>query len=278
MALDKGGKAQGYCGSYGTLLCKLLAYPTAPEVTASHMKRLPFTSVPFIVVCTFALTALPQAKSQPGIVKNATVLLDEAVQKQQDRKRAAKQRELDRISEEMKKGKQEAAELQQSISQVGSASNESKSNLDLLAGRKKNTAQDLELLGLRIDAEKLKAEGLILLSTAQAKALDALTKRQEELDLRTAVYSAEIQKMSLPDNAGESEPKKGKSESGPSVTELRRNLAKAEDRTELADAKAREAMAAAARKLEQAEAVAAKVEKKQAEYGQDKHPNAPLKP
>jgi hypothetical protein len=242
------------------------------------MKRLQITSLSFALACSFVLTTLPHAFGQPGSVKSATVLLDEAKKKQQDRKRAAKQRELDQISEEMKKGKQEAAELEQSIAQVGSASNESKSNLDLLAGRKKNTTQDLELLGLRMEAEKLKAEGLALLNSAQAKALDALNKRQEELDARTALFSAEIQRMSLPEKVAESDAKKGKTESGPNVTELRRNLAKAEGRSEIADAKAREAMDAAARKLEQAEAVAAKAEKKQAEYGLDKHPNAPAKP
>jgi chromosome segregation ATPase len=215
---------------------------------------------------------------QPGSVTDATALLDGAKKSQQERKRAAKQNELDRISEDVKNGKQEAAELEQNISEVGNAVNESKSNLTLLAGRTKSATQDLELLALRTEAEKLKAEGLNLLNTAQAKALEALTRRQEELDARTAVFSAEIQRMSLPEKVAESDSKKGKTESGPSLTELRRNLAKAEGRSELADAKAREAMDAAARKLEQAEAVAAKAEKKQAEYGLEKHPNAPAKP
>jgi len=241
------------------------------------MKRLRITSASLSVVCMLALTISPRALSQPGSVKNAKVLLDEAQKSQQERKRAAKQEELDRVSEDVKKGKQDAADLEQSISLVGNAVNESKSNLELLAGRKKSATQDLELLALRTEAEKLKAEGLNLLNSAHAKTLEALTKSHEELDLRTTIISAEMQKMSGSEKIGESDAKRDRTESGPSVTELRRNLAKAEGRSSLADYRVREAMDAASAKLQQAEAVAVKVEKKQAEFGLDK-PNAPLKP
>ena len=247
------------------------------------MKTLQLTSVSLSIVCILALTALPRATGQPASASNAKVLLDEAKKHQQERKRAVMQKELDRMSEDVKKGKQEIADLEQSISKVGSAVTETKGSLDQLAGRKKNVTQDLELLNLRTEAEKLKAEGLNLLNSAHAKALDALTKRNEELDLRTALVSAEIQKAADAEIAADSEARRLKGDSTPTLSELRRNLAKAESRSSLADYRAREAMDAASRKLQQAEAAAAKAEKKQAEFAADKNPgspvgNAPLKP
>ena len=208
---------------------------------------------------------------EPASASNAKVLLDEAKQHQQERKRAAMQKELDRMGEDVKKGKQEIVDLEQSISKVGSAVTDTKAGLDRLAGRKKNVTQDLELLNLRTEAERLKAEGLSLLNGAHAKALDALTKRNEELDLRTAVVSAEIQKLSESGKAVESESKGEKRGSSPTLAELRRNLDKAESRSSLADGRAREAMEAASRKLHQAEAAAAKVEKRQAEFEAEKN-------
>jgi len=208
-----------------------------------------------------ALTALPHAKGQPGSVENATALLNEAKKTQHERKRAAKQKELDRISEDVNTGKKEVADLEKTMAQVGSAVNESKSNLDLLAGRRMSATQDLELLAIRSEAEKLKAEGLALLNTAYALAMDAMARRKQELDLKAAIVSAEIQKLPESGNVAESGPKKDKTDI-PSVSELRKNLAKAEARTPLADYRARQAMEAASQKLRQAEAVAAKVEKK----------------
>lgn len=241
------------------------------------MKRLRLASLSLSIGCILALMAVPRAMSEPGSVENAKVLFDAAKKSQQERKRAAKQKELERISEDMKKGKQEAADLEQSISLVGNEVSESKSNLDVLAGRKKSALHDLELLFLRSEAEKLKAEGLTLLNSANTKAMEALTKRNEELDLKATLISVEIQKLAESGKVGESDSKRGKTESGPSLTELRRNLAKAQEKSSLADYRAREAMEAASLKLQQAEAVAAKVEKKQAEFGLDK-PNAPLRP
>ena len=239
------------------------------------MKTLHFTSLSLSIVCVLALTSLPRAMSQSGSEGNAKVLLNEAKKKQQERKQAAMQKELDRLIEDVKKGKQESADLEQSISKVGNAVAESKSSLDQLAGRRKNVTQDLELLGLRTEAEKLKAEGLTLLNTAHEKAKDALAKRNEELDLKTAIVSAEIQKALDAEIAADSEARRLSSESGPSLTELRRNLDKAQNRSSLADYKAREAMEAASRKLQQAEAAAAKVEKKQAEFASEKVPSSP---
>jgi hypothetical protein len=234
------------------------------------MKSLSFTSASLSLVCALALTTLPRATGQPAAGGDAKALLVEAKKNLHERKRAAKQKELDRMVEDAKKGKQEAADLEQSMSKVANAVAGAKSSIDQIAGRKKSATQDLELLGLRAEAEKLKAEALTLLNAANGKALEALTRHNEELDLRTAIISAEIQKATDEEIGTDAEAKRLRSESGPSLTELRRNLGKAESKTSVADYRAREAMEAASRKLAQADAAAAKVEKKQAEFDAEK--------
>jgi hypothetical protein len=201
--------------------------------------------------------------------------MEEAKTKQIDRKRAAMQKELDRINEDMNRGKKEIDDLGKSMSTVGDAAAQAKSLVEQLTGRKKHVNQDLELIPLRIEAERLKEEALILLNTAHAKAVDALNKHHEELALRAAVISEEIEKMSEAEKAVASDSRKGKSETLLSRSDLRKNLQKAEGRTLLANEKSREAMNAAAQKLLQAEAAAAKAEKKQAEIELDNNPNSP---
>lgn len=247
------------------------------------MKSLHLTSASLSVVCALALTALPRAMGEPAPASDAKALLAEAQKNQHERKRAVKQKELDRMMEDAKKGKQEAADLEQSMSKVANAVAGTKSSLDQIAGRKKSATQDLELLGLRSEAERLKAEGLSLLNVAHAKALEALTRRNEELDLRTAIVSAEIQKATDDEIGTDAEARRLRSESGPSLTELRKNLDKAQGKTSLAESRAHEAMNAASRKLAQADAAAAKVEKKQADFDAEKlsgapAANAPAKP
>ncbi len=227
------------------------------------------------IVCLLALTTPPRTFGETNAAGNAKLLLDEAKKNQAERKRAMMQKEMDRLTEDGKKGKQEMDDLEKSISKVGGAVTETKGLLDQLTGRKTHIIQDLELMHLRIDAERLKSEGLALLNSAHVKAMDALAKRNEELDLRTSLVSAEIQKLSSPENAGEPHAKTGKSDSSPTTTELRRNLAKAESRSSVANSRSREAMDAASQKLQQADAAAAKVEKKQAEFAVEKDPNAP---
>lgn len=235
-----------------------------------RMKALHTTAASLCIICILTLTSAPRAVSENGPVGNAKVLLDEAKKKQTERKRAAMQTELDRLGEDVKKGEQELGDVEKSISDVGNAVTQAKGHIDLLAGRRKNVTQDLELLALRAEAEKLKSEGLSLLNAAHAKAKDALTKRNEELELKKALVSAQMQKMSESESTGDPASKKAKTGSSPTLTELRRDLAKAENKTEIANYKAHEAMNAASLKLQQADAATAKAEKKQAEFAAEK--------
>jgi predicted nucleic acid-binding Zn-ribbon protein len=220
--------------------------------------------------------------SESGPSGSGNVLLDEAKRDQIERKQAAMQKELDRVAEDVNKAKLEMEDLEKSMSKVGNAVAETKAHLDQLAGRKKHIIQDLELMPLRIEADKLKAEGFDLLNSAHAKAMDALKKRKEELDFRAALVSAEIQKLLDHEDVGQSDAKRGKSDSQAKMLELRRNLQKAEDRSSLANEKAMEGMKAASVKFQQADAAAAKAEKKQAEIGLEnssslQSSNGPLK-
>jgi chromosome segregation ATPase len=232
----------------------------------SNRRALLSFSIAFLV--TF--TVIPHAVSELVAPVNAKALLDEAKQNQAEQKRAAMQKELDRLDADLKQGQTELGELEQTISKVGDAVNESKNNTELLAGRRKNVTQDLELLALRSEAENVKTEGLNLLNTAHAKAKEALTKRNEELDIKRAIVSAEFSKTEKTRTNREGE----RNGSSRTLSELRRNLEKAESKSALANSRAREAMDAASKKLKQAEDAAAKVEKKQAEFASEKLPPA----
>lgn len=239
------------------------------------MKTLHFTSVSLSLACMLSLTAQPRALGETAPAGNAKALLDDAKKNQTERKRAALQTELDRLGEDAKKAKQEMDDVEKSISKVGNVMNETKSLLDQLAGRRTHISQDLEVMHLRIEAERLRSEGLALLNSAHGKAMDALVKRNEELDLRKALVSGDMQKASGSEAVSESDAKKGKNGSSPSLGDLRRNLAKAEVRSSLANSRAREAMDAASVKLQQADAATAKAEKRQAEFAAGNNPGAP---
>jgi hypothetical protein len=111
---------------------------------------------------------------------------------------------LDRLDEDLKRGQAAVGDLEQNISKVGDAVNESKKATELLAGRKKSVTQDLELLALRSEAEKLKTDGLNLLSAAHAKAKEAQIKRNEELEIKRAIVSVELSKTEDTQSGGES--------------------------------------------------------------------------
>jgi SMC interacting uncharacterized protein involved in chromosome segregation len=228
-----------------------------------------------------AITVPPVALCETDSLGNAQSLLDDAKKREFERKMAAKQTEWDRLSEDLKKGQQEIDELAKSISKVGAAATEAGGHLDKFAGEKKRLTQELDLVNLRIEAEKLKVEGLKLLSIAHTKAREALTKRNEEIDLRTAVVAAEMRQLTGKTSSEPVPPQpKGSSsktttKAAPTITELRKQLSKAEQAALNASSSARQAMEAATSKLKQAESAAAKADKKQAEVALEKNPSFP---
>jgi len=225
--------------------------------------------------------AFQRASGETISKADAQALLQEAKKDESDRRMTAKETEAKRLAEDLKKRKEEIDELDRSIYKVGGAATEATSHLAELGAEKKRLTQDLDLINLRIEAEKLKAEGLIQLGIAHAKARDVLSKRTEEIDLRAAVVAAEIKQL-----AGKSSsetlapiakgPGKGSAAKAPPTTsDLRKQLLKAEQTTITASSNARLAMESASQKLQRAEAATAKAEKKQTEIGSERNPGFP---
>ncbi len=235
---------------------------------------------------TFA-TVRP-AFSEPPSKHNAKALLDESKLIDYEQRITAKKTEMDRLNEDLKKGAEEIDALEKRIQKVGTAAEDATKQLDQFSSLKKRATAELELLNLRIDAEKLKGDGLRMLQAANRKLQDAAAKRNEETTARTALVAAETRQLATKAPAaaaaaesGPAKPHTPKNE--PTLTEWRKNLEKAERATATSENQAREAMAAAGAKLQEAEAAAAKAEKKQEELALEKDPafpggNDPLSP
>ena len=209
---------------------------------------------------------------------SAQELLEKARQSEYERKLAAKQTALDRLAEDLKKGKEQADGLEKMIDTLGSAVTEANGHFDELTALRRIQPKVMEVISLKLEAEGLRVEGLKLLRAAQTKTLDALAKRNEEIDLRTALSAAEMRlfaKKSLGSSAGPEI-----LESGPnkplSLTEQRRALEKAERAAETAETIAREAMQTASSRLRQADAAAAKAENRRVELGIEEIPSVPV--
>ena len=236
-------------------------------------------------LCLLAIALASPAFSETASSQNVRTLLDEAKKSAYERKVSAKQKEMDRLSEDLTKGNEEIDGLEKSVEKVGTAVTDTAAHLDQLAADKKRVTQELELINLRIEAEKVKAEGLRLLETANRKSLDALAKRNEETELRTSIGAMELRQIEAkaPPDIVASGPETRVAKGGLTLTELRKKLEKAEGATSRANLIAREAMTTASSRLQQAETAAAKADKKQGEVALEKNPgfpggNDPLKP
>jgi hypothetical protein len=211
--------------------------------------------------------------------EDAQALLEEAKMNALERKITAKQTELDRFAEDLHKAKLQAEALEQSIEKVTSAIAESNGHLDRLASQKKRLLEILEIVTLRSEAERTKLEGLRMLATAQKKSLDAIAKSNEETDIKTGIARSEMGVLSpkeLPIIGAASGQESGTGKSGNSA-ELRKKLGKVSYAATSANTAAREAMAAASAKIQQADAAAAKAAAKGSELAIEEIPNLPPK-
>jgi chromosome segregation ATPase len=226
----------------------------------------------------FAFATPDAAFSEQKARHNASALLDETKLIDYEQRVATKKLEMDRLNEDLKKGADEVESINKRIQKVGGAVDDATRQLEQLTAQKKRATLDLELLNLRIDAERLKGEGLKLLQNANRKAQDAVAKRNEEINARTALVAAETRQLAskAPNAAVESGPATPASKHGaknePTIAEWRKKLEKAERATATAESQAREALLAATAKLRDAENATAKAEKKQEEVAQDKTP------
>ena len=227
--------------------------------------------VAFSLVTLLALALPPRAFCKTGDKGNAQALLEEAKKTELDRKAVAKQTVLNRLNEDLKKGKQEIDEADKSIAKVSGANAEATAQVEKLGLEKKRLAGELEMTNLQIEAEKLKAEGLRLLGIAHAKSREASTKLTEETDLKAALVSEEMRQLfdRISSDKTPSTAKGGRERRTPTSSEMRRQISKAEQATANANANARLAMETASQKLQQADAATARLEKKWAESGHE---------
>ena len=204
--------------------------------------------------CALAVSALAQTPEP----ENAKSLLEKVKRRDLERQVTARQTDLDRLAEDLAKGHKEAETMQANVDATGALLKESAANLGQLQNQKKRLEQVIELTTLRIEAERLKAEGLQMLADAQGKALTALTKRAEVTDLRASLGAAELKTLAPP----EGEPAGDAPRARPALTDMRKKLALSESAAASAERIARDAMRAASSKLELADIAAVKAKRK----------------
>lgn len=251
------------------------------------MKALQTSVTATVIASAWVFTlALPRpAFSETPAHHNASALLDEAKLNDYEQRITAKKTEMDRLNEDLKKGADEIEALDKRIQKAGTAVDDAAKQLEHYTAVKKRASLEMDLLNLRIEAERLKGDGLRMLQNANKKSQEAVAKRNEETGARTALVAAETRQLAAkaPVPPAESGPSKHPAKNDLTLTDWRNKLAKAERATAVAQSKAREAMSAATTRLQEAENAVAKAEKKQAEVSLDKNPgfdggNDPLTP
>ena len=231
------------------------------------------------LICTLALSVPRPAVAAPVKPENAQALLEEMKTNALERKITAKQTELDRLDEDSHKARLQADALEKSIEKVTAAIAESGGQINQFDAQKKRLMEMVEVVTLRSEAERTKAEGLRLLGIAQKKLLDASARYREEMELKTGIARVEMSVLSpkeLPiiGAAGGAERGNGKHET---ATEMRKKLAKVSATNYTANNAAREAIAAASAKLQQADAAGAKAARRGSELGIEEIQNLPPK-
>jgi hypothetical protein len=218
-------------------------------------------SATFAGICLLGLAG--SALAQTAEPDNAKALLEKVKRRDIDRQITARQTEIDRLAEDLAKGHKEAETMQANIDATGSLLKESAAHLSQLVSQRKRLEQVIELTTLRIEAERLKAEGLHLLGDAQGKALIALTKRAEETDVRASLGGAELKLLTPAEGApGAEAAARDGAKMRPALADLRRKLAIAENAAANAEKIARDAMRAASSKLELADIAGIRAKRK----------------
>ncbi len=226
------------------------------------LKNLLARSAIFAGVCLLGLAG--SALSQTAETDNAKSLLEKVKRRDLDRQITARQTGLDRLAEDLSKGHKEAENMQANIDATGGLLKESAAQLSQLVSQRKRLEEVVELTTLRIEAERLKSEGLQLLAEAQGKALTALTKRAEETEIRSNLGAAELKLLAPAEAAPGTEPegKDAPPKSRPTMSDLRRKLASSENASANAEKIARDAMRAASSRLELADIAGVKARRK----------------
>ncbi|MCE9609740.1 MAG: hypothetical protein K8R23_05980 [Chthoniobacter sp.] len=209
-----------------------------------------------------SLTLTGSLLAQAEEPDNAQSLLENVKRSALERQIAAKQTDLDRLSEDLAKGQKAAETMEGNITATGNLATASSGQLEKLNIQKKRLEQVLELTKMRIEAETLKADGLKMLADAQGKALAALKKRADETSVRLEVGQAELKQLTPGGEVAAEPAGKGTGKVHSPLSDMRKKLSSAETASSNAEQIAREAMRAASSKLDLANAASGKVKKK----------------
>lgn len=231
--------------------------------------QIPTKSVAAILAGAFSLILNATAADPIDSREKPLVLLESVKKRELDSQLAIKQTELQRLNEDLQKRENEQASLQQSMDAIAIAVAESNDLLDQYLARKKYLVRALELTTQRIEAERLKVDGLKTLSDAQAKERDHVSKRFDSTTIRSNIEGANFrilsQKQTPPE--GEAAPKDATAKLLSEIADLKKKLERSERNASAAAKLAREAMTSASEKLLQAENAGSKARRTAEEWG-----------
>ena len=221
-----------------------------------------FGSFATLTICNSGLSQAAKPDSAQGLLRGAQ---KRALEGQV----ADKQTEVARLNEDLTKARKESDAVQQSINATGVAVSDTTTSLQKLNAEKARLLQALEVVNLRIEAEKLTLDGLRKLTEAQNKSAMQLSNRIEETEARLNLGTLELkiktEELLWEDGAFVASEETKKLQIA--ITELRKKLAAMEKTTATARLAAREAMGAASAKLQTAEAATQKAQKRAEELG-----------
>ena len=219
-------------------------------------------SIATLTICNSGLAQTTKSDSAQGLLRGAQKRTLEA-------QVAEKQTEVARLNEDLTKARKESDAVQQSINATGVAVSDTTTSLQKLNAEKARLLQALEVVSLRIDAEKLTLDGLKKLTDAHNKTAAQLANRIEETEARLNLGTLELkiktEELLWEDGAFVASEETKKLQGA--TAELRRKLAAMEKTTAAARLAAREAMGVASSRLQTADMATQKAEKRAEELG-----------
>ena len=236
----------------------------------SHISKTPFAA---ILAGAFSLTSIAIAADPVDPVDSVDsvesrekplVLLETVKKRELETQLALKQTEIQRLNEDLEKQEKEQVSLQQSMDAIAIAVAESNDLLEQYLARKKYLMRALELTMQRIDAERMKVDGLKTLSDAQGKEREHVAKQLDSTKIRSNIEGANLRILSYkqaPPPEGQAVPKDATAKLLSEIVDLRKRLDMSERKTAAAAKLARDAMSSASAKLVQAENAGVKAKK-----------------
>lgn len=242
----------GSAGAAWSQEAKPAIIPSASAKAASSNNDKEKDAPPAILPDTLPIAAGSNS-SQEAAPEKARALLEQVKKSEQDRQVAVKQTEIDRLKEDQSKIERDADGLKKSIESTSGLTTDATDKLSTLTLESRRLEHELAVAQARINAEKLKIEGLKALAEAQGKSQSALARRGEEAAARSSLRAIELELL----QAGKQIPGEGhEGESQSELTKARKALTVAELKAQAEERLAHDAMKAAAAKMAQAESSA----------------------